>query len=288
MTFNENADVSGNTAKRRGRGGTIAAGAGGLGIVGVLLMLFLNGGDLSQLFSAGDQQGSSGQDTQIANCETGADANERDDCRLAAATLSIDQFWAEQVSGYREPQLIIVDGSAQTPCGTASNATGPFYCPSDETIYIDPSFWSLLSTQFGGNVGPLAQLYVLAHEYGHHIQQLTGVFDSYPRDGSGPTSNSVRAELQADCYAGAWVAHASEAVDADGVPFLQKPTEADLQNALAAAATVGDDNIQSQAGQVNEESWTHGSSEQRQRWFATGYQYGVGQCDTFSISGDDL
>ena len=141
----------------------------------------------------------------------------------------------------------------------------------------------MLAQQFGDEAGPLAQLYVLAHEYGHHIQQITGTFDQYPNNGTGPTSNGVRTELQADCFAGAWVANAAQQTDAKGVPFLQAPTEDQIRDALDAAAAVGDDHIQAQSGQVNPESWTHGSSEQRQRWFATGYKSGVYACDTFAV-----
>ena len=136
---------------------------------------------------------------------SGADANARDDCRLAAASLTIDQYWATAVDGYRAPQLIIVDVEAATGCGTASNATGPFYCPPDETVYVDPTFFALLRERFDATAGPLAQLYVLAHEYGHHVQNITGIMQEHPDNGTGEDSNSVRTELQADCFAGAWV-----------------------------------------------------------------------------------
>jgi hypothetical protein len=190
------------------------------------------------------------------------------------------------VQGYRQPQLIIVDGSTPTSCGTASNATGPFYCPPEETVYIDPTFFDVLEQQFGDKAGDLAQLYVLAHEYGHHIQQITGIFDQYPNNGTGPDSNGVRTELQADCFAGAWVADAAQQTDAHGVAYIQTPTDAQIDDALAAAAAVGDDHIQQQSsGVVNPESWTHGSSEQRQRWFMTGYQGGPQACNTFGVSG---
>ncbi|GAA3031052.1 neutral zinc metallopeptidase [Microbacterium dextranolyticum] len=289
MTFNSNADVSGSGAKRRGPGGgVIAGGVGGLGAIAVILLQIFTGGDFSSLL-VGPESGSSasGEGTEISNCRTGADANARIDCRLAAGTLSINQYWAKQVSGYREPQLIIVDGSTPTACGTASNATGPFYCPPEETVYIDPTFFDVLEQQFGDRTGPLAQLYVVAHEYGHHIQQITGVFDRYPSNGTGPRSNSVRAELQADCYAGAWVAAAADQKDAQGVAFLQRPTSDQIRDALDAAAAVGDDHIQAMSGRVNPESWTHGSSAQRQKWFGAGLQGGPRACDTFA-AGNDL
>ncbi|APZ35469.1 KPN_02809 family neutral zinc metallopeptidase [Microbacterium aurum] len=284
MTFNSNADVSGSGAKRRGPGGgAIAGGVGGLGAIAVILLQLFTSGDFTSLLGGFGGQAAPSQETELTNCETGADANADDACRLAAGSKSINTFWSSVVQGYRPPQLIIVDGSTPTSCGTASNATGPFYCPPEETVYIDPTFFDVLEQQFGDETGPLAQLYVLAHEYGHHIQQITGTFDQYPNNGTGPTSNGVRTELQADCFAGAWVANAAQTTDAEGVPFLQAPTEDQIRDALEAAATVGDDHIQAQSGQVNPESWTHGSSEQRQRWFATGYKSGVYACDTFAV-----
>jgi len=290
MTFNSNANVGGSGAKRRGRGGAVVAGGlTGLGAIAVLLLNLFTGGDFSSLLGGlgGGQTEAQGSGTELVDCATGTDANENDDCRLAAGSKAINQFWAGQVQGYRAPQLIIVDGSTQTSCGTASNATGPFYCPPEETVYIDPTFFGILRTQFGTDAGSLAQLYVLAHEYGHHIQQITGIFDQYPGNGTGPLSNGVRTELQADCFAGAWVANAATSTDENGVAYLQTPTEAQIRDALDAAAAVGDDHIQAQSGAVNPESWTHGSSEQRQRWFAKGYQNGVGACDTFA-AGNDL
>lgn len=254
----------------------------------MLVLSLLTGGDFSSLL--GEQQAPpvTAGDGEIAGCDTGADANARDDCRLAAAQIVLDRYWGEQVEGYRAPQLVIVDGSTPTACGTASNATGPFYCPPEETVYIDPTFFGVLRDQFGTDAGPLAQLYVLAHEWGHHIQRITGIMDSNPDNGPGPTSNGVRMELQADCFAGAWVADAATVVGPNGVTFLQTPTPAQLQDALAAAAAVGDDHIQEMSGAVNPESWTHGSSAQRQSWFDAGYEGGPNACDTFAVAGDRL
>ncbi|MGG1909294.1 neutral zinc metallopeptidase [Microbacterium sp. NRRL B-14842] len=161
---------------------------------------------------------------------------------------------------------------------------GPFYCPPEETVYIDPTFFQLMQEQFGASAGNLAQLYIIGHEWGHHIQNITGTMDQYPNNGTGPGSNGVRMELQADCYAGGWLGRMTEQTDADGDPYLEKPTETQIEDALNAAAAVGDDHIQEQAGMVNPESWTHGSSAQRQRWFAEGYQNGstrAGRCSPF-------
>lgn len=290
MTFNENANVGGNTARRRG-GGIALAGGGitGIGALAVLLLGLFTGGDFSSLLGPLAGAGGGGQESEVANCETGADANARDDCRLAAASLNLDQYWTNNLEGYRQPQLIIVDQSTSSACGTASNATGPFYCPPEETIYVDPTFFGILREQFDATAGPLAQLYVLAHEYGHHVQHISGVMEAYPDNGSGPDSNGVRTELQADCLAGAWVADAGEQVDEQGVPFLQPPTESQVRDALNAAATVGDDHIQRESGApVNESAFTHGSSEQRQHWFQVGYQGGFQACDTFGVPGDEL
>jgi predicted metalloprotease len=290
MTFNENANVGGNTARRRG-GGIALAGGGitGIGALAVLLLGLFTGGDFSSLLGPLAGAGGGGQESEVANCETGADANARDDCRLAAASLNLDQYWTNNLEGYRQPQLIIVDQSTSSACGTASNATGPFYCPPEETIYVDPTFFAILREQFDATAGPLAQLYVLAHEYGHHVQHIGGVMEAYPDNGSGPDSNGVRMELQADCLAGAWVADAGEQVDEQGVPFLQPPTESQVRDALDAAASVGDDHIQRESGApVNESAFTHGSSEQRQRWFKVGYQGGYQVCDTFGVPGDEL
>lgn len=292
MTFNPNADVSDNKARHRGRNAAIAGGGVvGIGALIVLLMNLFGYGQFAPLVEGilgGGQQEQETLASEIVRCETGADANADDRCRIAAAHLSIDKFWAENIEGYRPPTLTVVEGSTPTPCGTASNAVGPFYCPADEGVYIDPTFFALLRQQFGASGDNLAQLYVLAHEYGHHVQNITGIMAEHPNNGSGPASNGVRMELQADCYAGAWVGAMTEQTDANGVPYLQAPTEGQLRDALNAAATVGDDHIQSQSGQVNPESWTHGSSAQREYWFANGYQNGIYECDTFAVPAGDL
>jgi uncharacterized protein len=292
MTFNDNARIGGTTAKRRGAGVAVAGGGiAGLGALAVLLFSLFTGTDVSGLLGGGGVPVAPGTGGEtIANCETGADANRDDACRLVFTAAVIDGFWAQTLgSDYRQPQLIIVDGSTPTRCGTASNATGPFYCPPEETVYVDPTFFDLLRQQFGATAGPLAQEYVLAHEYGHHVQNLIGVMDKFPNNGTGPDSNGVRTELQADCFAGAWVADASNQLDANGNGFLEPPTQAEIDDALNAAASVGDDHIQEQSqGYTNPESWTHGSSEQRQRWFTAGYQGGAGACDTFSVPGRSL
>ncbi|MBU4464393.1 MAG: neutral zinc metallopeptidase [Actinobacteria bacterium] len=288
MTFNDNANVGGSNARRRGGGIAIAGGGvAGLGAIAILLLNLFTGGDFSSVLGGTTQAGGGG--TEIQNCTTGAQANANDECRLVAASVVIDQFWAGSLDGYRAPQLIIVDQQTSTTCGTASNATGPFYCPPEETVYIDPTFFSLLRQQFGASAGSLAQMYVLAHEYGHHVQQIAGIMSQHPSNGTGAASNGVRTELQADCFAGAWIANAANQKDSDGIAYLKTPTQAQVNDALDAASSVGDDHIQQESGgQVNSESWTHGSSAQRQRWFAAGYQGGIRACDTFSVPGGSL
>lgn len=293
MTFNPDADVSGNTARRRGRG-AVVAGAGGVGLLGIIALIAgpLLGIDLTGLLGGGGSTGGGAEPSEgsvIENCLTGEDANENVDCRVASSQLALDGFWEDHVDGYRAPGFIIVDGETATGCGTASNAVGPFYCPPDETVYIDPSFFQLMQQQFGASAGNLAQLYIVGHEWGHHIQYITGDMERYPNNGTGPGSNGVRIELQADCYAGAWIGQMTQETDKNGVPYLQPPTEAERQDAVNAAYTVGDDHIQEQSGFVNPESFTHGTSAQRQAWFATGYKYGLDTCaEPLTASAGDL
>lgn len=291
MTFNPDADLSRNTTRRRGRTAAIAGGSG----VGVLALLALIAGPLFGIDLSGLVGGAPGGGSEpaggsaIENCDSGADANANVDCRMAGAQVALDAFWEDNVEGYQAPQLIVVDGATSTQCGTASNAVGPFYCPPEETVYIDPTFFQLMQQQFGASAGDLAQLYIVGHEWGHHIQNILGTMEQHPNNGTGPGSNGVRMELQADCYAGGWLGRATEQTDADGDPYLEKPTEEQIRDALNAASTVGDDHIQEQSGQVNPETWTHGSSEQRQRWFAEGYQNGLDACgQVFTLPADQL
>ena len=293
MTFNPDADISGHRTRRRGRTAAIAGGgAVGLGAIAVLVVSLLSGGDidLSSLLGGGTQGGGTASDSTstLDECDTGADANAKVECRMAGSQVALDAYWADNVDGYVAPVLTVVDGSTPTQCGTASNAVGPFYCPADQGVYLDPTFFDVMQQQFGASAGDLAQLYIVGHEWGHHIQNITGTMTEHPDNGTGPTSNGVRMELQADCYAGAWIGDMTEQTDADGIPFLEPPTEAQREDALNAALVVGDDHIQEMSGFSNPESFTHGSSEQRQFWFANGYQNGLGSCDTFSVPDSEL
>lgn len=291
MSFNDDARIDTGKVQRRRGGRTAAIGGGSL--IGVLVLVVasqLLGVDLTPLSGlvSGGGQTSSSEEVGFDDCQTGADANADDECRMAGAANSLDVYWESQVSGYRSPEVILYSGATDSACGTASASVGPFYCPSDESIYVDTAFFETLRTDFGASAGPLAQMYVLAHEWGHHISNLTGVLGQVGRD-SGAASGSVRLELQADCYAGAWVAEASTVPDANGTPFLKPVTQSQIADAMNAAATVGDDYIQQRSGQrVNPDGFTHGSSEQRQRWFQTGYEGGPTSCDTFGVSASRL
>jgi predicted metalloprotease len=176
-----------------------------------------------------------------------------------------------------------------TGCGGATSGSGPFYCPADQLVYIDLTFFDDLQTQFGAEGGAFVNAYVLAHEYGHHVQNLLGTNQQVNPGESGPTSGSVRLELQADCYAGTWAQHAETVPDESGEPLIADITDDDVSRALDTAGRIGDDFIQENLGNgtVDQNSFTHGSSEQRQRWFSTGYSTGdPNRCDTFGT--DDL
>lgn len=286
MTFNPNADISGNKTSRRGRN-TAIVGGGGVGVIGLLVFLIgpLLGVDITGLMGGvidSDQSSQSSGAEEMAQCDTGEDANKSIDCRMAGAQVVLDDYWSQHVDGYEPPLLTIVDGQTSTQCGTASNAVGPFYCPPEQGVYIDPSFFEIMRQQFGASADELAQLYIVGHEWGHHIQNITGTMSDHPNNGTGAESNGVRIELQADCYAGAWLGDVTSLTDDNGTPYLQTPTQEQIDDALNAAFVVGDDHIQKQStGSVNPESFTHGSSEQRQKWFTSGYENGLGSCDTF-------
>jgi len=212
---------------------------------------------------------------------------------VAGALLWLDDYWIEAAPtvgiDFREPDFILFDGATTTVCGNATSAVGPFYCPPDETICIDTAFYDVLRDRFGASGGPLAELCVVAHEYRHHLQQTAGRFEGPDRSDTGPDSDTIRLEVQADCFAGAWVRGASEAEYDSGKPYLEPVTPQQIQDALSAASAVGDDRIQESAGGgVNLETWTHGSSEQRQRWFMTGYDNEPGAFDTFAVRADQL
>ncbi|MBG6184378.1 putative metalloprotease [Arthrobacter sp. CAN_A214] len=293
MSFNDNTrlDPSRVSDRRgRGRGAAVGGGVGG-GLLLILSLIFgpdvVNQLGLQDGTTSGQEQGS--ETDAINACQTGADANEQLDCRILGTAESLDSFWLPYLDQfgiqYVQPGVVLFTGQTSTGCGNATSAVGPFYCPADQQTYYDTAFFDDLVTRFGASSGPLAQEYVVAHEFGHHIQNLIGTLDAAQRDPQGPESGGVRVELQADCFAGMWAAHATTSPDAEtGEPFLLPFAASDLQDALSAAASVGDDRIQVAAtGQVSPEGWTHGSSAQRQAWFSQGYETGdLQSCDTLS------
>jgi predicted metalloprotease len=284
MRFRPNARLdAGQVQDRRGVGGrgvAMGGGAGTLVVVIVLALLGVNVGGGSDPFSlgTGGDSGAAPAGELSDTCRTGSDANQREDCRIVGVVNSVQAYWSDQVRGYREAPTRFFSGQTSTGCGPATSDVGPFYCPSDQTVYIDLDFYGELRSRFGARGGAFAEAYVIAHEYGHHVQHLTGTDEQVGNDRQGEKSGSVRLELQADCYAGVWAAHAVE------TQYIEDLTPQDIADGLDAAAAVGDDRIQKRAtGRVDKESWTHGSAQERQTWFNTGYRSGdAGRCDTFA------
>jgi predicted metalloprotease len=280
-------------------GGTRAGGGIG-GLVVIILLVVLSqcsGIDLTGAISGGSSSAYStsrftGDTGLYAGCKTGQDANDHPTtCGVVAVENSLNDFWqqalAQQDPNVKfQPEAAINTFSGSTPsgCGQASSSMGPFYCPNDQTIYFDPTFFKqILQGQLNGPSGGFVEPYVIAHEYGHHVQDLMGTM-SKVKTQQGPNSDSVRLELQADCYAGIWTKNATTTQDAQGNTLIVDLTQQDINDAIAAAKSVGDDTIQKEtSGRVNPEQWTHGSSAARVRWFTTGYQQGtLDACNTFN------
>lgn len=287
MPFNEKSRLDPSQVQdRRGRGTAVAVGGGALTLVVMLVayLLGLNPNDVASITgqSPAATTGAGGDITTLEQeCQTGADANTRDDCRVVGFVNSIQAFWneefARQGAQYSQADTVLFSGATQGACGYASAAVGPFYCPEDQMVYLDLDFFSELTTRFGVKGGPFAEAYVLAHEYGHHVQNLAGLLEAMGNSGgSGPQSMAVMIELQADCLAGVWAHHAT------GTGYLTQVTNEEIAQALDAASAVGDDRIQRQTqGYITPESWTHGSSQQRQAAFAEGMQTGdLNACET--------
>ncbi|MEU4120438.1 neutral zinc metallopeptidase [Kitasatospora sp. NPDC028055] len=298
MQFDDDGDLdTSQVDDRRGiPGGKVAIGGGAVGLIAVLFAVIL--GVDPQLLGLSDGGGSSSSsttgvrtDSEVRqSCKKGVDANKRQDCRITAVTNSLQEFWSAELPrrtkvAYKPAQTVLFTNRVSTACGPATSAVGPFYCPGDQMAYFDLGFFDELSTRFGAKGGPFAESYVVAHEYGHHLQNLLGTMQKVGGDRQGADSASVRLELQADCYAGVWAHHATTTPQpSTGRPLISVLTDQDIAQGLDAAAAVGDDRIQKQAtGRINPEAWTHGSSAQRKAWFTTGYRSGdLTQCDTFS------
>jgi predicted metalloprotease len=282
-----------------GLGGLLLGGGfGGLGIVGIIIYLVLThlGGisghgltGASGLSGVGNN--SSMDNSKVAgSCKTGADAKKNHDCQLVAEINSVQAFWTDQFarsgSTYQPAFTRFFRGQIRTGCGAGTAQQGPFYCPADKLVYIDLSFFDSELKQLGAQDTPFVEAYVFAHEYGHHVQDLLGT-ESKVKTRKGPTSDSVRLELQADCYAGVWAAHATTTPSANGgPPIISNITQNDITNAVNTAGKIGDDAIaQTMGSSVDSAQFTHGTAAQRQKWLTTGLHTGdPAQCNTFNTN----
>ena len=279
-----------------GRG--VAFGGGGLGVVGVVIYLIvtLAGGGGSGATNVLGSLGQEGQPATVDNskvkseCRTGQDANEKLECAVVADIDSIQAYWTAELprlgKTYQPVPTVWFSGQVQTGCGAADSGAGPFYCPADQRVYIDLSFYDDIESEFHTAGGLFVDAYVLAHEYGHHVQDLLGV-EAKVRTRQGANSDSVRLELQADCYAGVWAKHATEPGPNGEDPLVTSITQQDVENALDVAGHIGDDWIQKNlgSGHIDQNAFTHGTGAQRRTWFGTGYRTGEpARCDTFGAT----
>ncbi|WP_327038427.1 neutral zinc metallopeptidase [Micromonospora maris] len=298
MELNENARIdTSQIDDRRGSGGgggmgiPIPIGGGRGGIVGIVIavLVALVGGGLGLNAMTGEEGDNAALEQR---CEEAPDALEHLDCRNNLYVNSIQAYWRTALpeafgEQYRPTRTVFFDRAVNTACGSADSGVGPFYCPGDSLVYIDLSFYEVLSEQLGAS-GEFAQPYVLAHEYGHHVQNLLGtneqVHRAQQRDPGAANELSVRLELQADCYAGAWAKNATGTADDRGQKIFTSITERDIAEAIDTAEAIGDDAISERANRpVNPDEFTHGSSADRKRWFNRGYESGdPATCDTFS------
>jgi len=273
---------SGNVEDRRGmgRGGKMIG--GGLGTIVILIIVFLLGGDPSALLNTLDQGNTSTGTEQVVTSPEEDEMAQFVSVVLKDTEIVWEKIFEQSGSAYRQPKLVLFRGQVQSACGFASAASGPFYCPGDEKIYIDLSFCDQLKTKFGA-YGDFAIAYVIAHEVGHHVQNQLGILeqvDSQRSQLSETKANqlNVRLELQADFLSGMWAHHAQE--------MLNTLEQGDVEEALNAAASVGDDNLQMKyEGRIVPDAFTHGTSAQRKEWFRRGWESGdLEKGDTFSAA----
>ena len=298
MRFNPKARIDQSQIETRSGGGLGGGGgmrmpipSGGGGKIGlgtiVVVVLFVVLTQCTGLL--GDGSGGGGGTTTTQNsCQSGADANKSEDCAVDLFTNSVQSFWSQAYPDQTGKQYDVVktvrfQGSTASGCGQASTEMGPFYCPNDQRVYLDTTFFDdMLQGQLGAKGGPFAIGYVIAHEYGHHIEDQLGILGRM-RTVRGPKSDSVRAELMADCLAGVWAGAAQKTTDADGNAIITELTPDDVKRAIDAAQAVGDDRIQKRtSGRVDTDSFTHGTAAQRVRWFNRGMEQGtINACNTF-------
>ncbi|TDD56410.1 hypothetical protein E1286_01890 [Nonomuraea terrae] len=270
MDFRDQADLDSSQVEDAGGGGGFSGPPGGMIIGGggiVSLIVFVLVMVLNNVGGGAEPAQQRPPSNLSQQCQTGKDADQSERCRVVGVVNSIQDYWKQEISEYRLAKTVLYTGQVRTACGSADSSAGPFYCPGDRRVYLDLSFFDQLHRQFGAQGGPFAQAYVIAHEYGHHVQNLLGALDA---------GSSVPVELQADCYAGVWAHNATT------TGFYERPfTQTEIAQALDAAAAVGDDRIQQRTmGRVDPESFTHGSSAQRVNAFERGYENGSpADCD---------
>lgn len=261
-------------------------------VVIYLLIQLLGGGQDGRSGGAGsgrpDGAAASGQSGGEASCRTGADAERSADCAAGLFTTSVQSYWRGELPRqtgveYQHTRTVVFHGSTESGCGEASSQMGPFYCPVDRKVYLDSTFFhDMLQGRLGARGGPFSTGYVVAHEYGHHVEDQLGILRRI-RSQQGAGSDSVKTELMADCLGGMWARHAAETRDAQGQAIIENLTRDDVSRAIDAARAVGDDRIQQRSsGRVDPEQWTHGSARQRMQAFETGYRTSsVRACNLF-------
>ncbi len=296
MAFKDDSRLDSSRIERTGstRSGKGAALGGGLGGAALLLLVAVffgqDGVNLLNQVAGADysfsniEQENAGE--TLTECKTGTDANSNSDCNMVGTANSLDNFWSSFLPtaagvDYQPPRLRLFSGSTDSACGRASSAVGPFYCPADQKGYVDTSFFQVMQTQLGASGGQSAEQYVLAHEYGHHVQNLLGDLKYSQTDPKGANSGAVRVELQADCYAGLWAHHASQ--DSQSAVQLEPFTQDEIKRIVNATEVIGDDHIQmTSQGHTDSSTYTHGTSAQRTAWFMAGYESGdMKRCNTF-------